>query len=80
MMASMIQKEECGIVWDIPMESPQTRIKYHVQVAADTELEAVSYALKEFSYLVVDLNPKDFDFVEVDATKMGESHARHSEY
>lgn len=72
--------EGCGMLWQVPMISELTRIRYQVTVAADTELEAVSYALKEFPYLTVDNQPLEYaekgDQVYVDATKKGEPCAR----
>lgn len=77
-MASPIQVAEgCGPLWSVPMISELTRIRYQVTVAADTELQAVGYALKEFPYLTIDNDPPEFgDRVLVDASQHGKVSAK----
>lgn len=76
-MAKIISAENCGLVWEVPMFSPQTRIKYRISVAADTELEAVAHALDEFPYLAVDVTRNEpLEYVRVDITDPCETHSQ----
>lgn len=76
-MAKVISAENCGLVWEVPMFSPMTKIKYRVSVAADTELEAVAHALNEFPYLAVDATDSEpLEYVRVDITDPEECHSQ----
>lgn len=75
-MAKIISAENCGLVWEVPMISPASKLRYRVAVAADTELEAVSHALEEFPYLAVDNKGEENyeGYVRVDITDPQETH------
>lgn len=76
-MAHVISAENCGLVWEVPMFSPQTKIKYRVSVAADTEVEAVAHALAELPYLAVDVTESEpLEYVRGDITDPEEHHSR----
>ena len=76
-MAKVISAENCGLVWEVPMISPQSKLRYRVAVAADTELEAVAHALAEFPYLAVDNKGEEaFEYVRVDITDPHETHSQ----